>query len=208
MAPIRDGRDASPRRPSREVGGLGDPALPNIVSASFHGIRSPEPWLANVRPLREVVLLTGVKRGSPELLPVLPAATLHGARLLEEIGLQFDIATAEEDWPEAALVIWPAGVPLDSRRQAALDQHVASGGSLLILGREDPSASSRKGPDAAGHVARASSSFLRALPVLELPVKQVTLEPSGESVPFNQQDGVCSFVVPSMRVWQMLALHA
>ena len=42
MAPIRDGRDASPRRPSREVGGLGDPALPIIVSGIFHGIRSPE----------------------------------------------------------------------------------------------------------------------------------------------------------------------
>jgi len=42
MAPNRDGRDASPRRPSREVGGLGDPALPIIVSAIFHGIRIPE----------------------------------------------------------------------------------------------------------------------------------------------------------------------
>jgi len=33
--PTRDGRGTSPGCPSRKVGGLGDPALPNIVSAAF-----------------------------------------------------------------------------------------------------------------------------------------------------------------------------
>ncbi|MEI6494415.1 MAG: hypothetical protein WCO94_17850 [Verrucomicrobiota bacterium] len=42
MTPTLDGWDASPRRPSREVGGLGDPTLPMIVSAIFHELRSPE----------------------------------------------------------------------------------------------------------------------------------------------------------------------
>jgi len=42
MPPTRDGRDASARRPSREVGGLGDPALPISVSVIFYGIRRSE----------------------------------------------------------------------------------------------------------------------------------------------------------------------
>ena len=33
--PPRDGRDGSPSRPSRKVGGLGDPSLPIIVSTPF-----------------------------------------------------------------------------------------------------------------------------------------------------------------------------
>ena len=38
----RSEANAPPGRPSREVGGLGDPALPIIVSAIFHEVRRPE----------------------------------------------------------------------------------------------------------------------------------------------------------------------
>ena len=166
------------------------------IGTVYADVEKCEPWLAGARPLREAVLLTGVKRGAPEIIPVLPPSTLHGARLLEEIGLQFDIATDEEDWPDAPLVIQPAGVVLDSKRQAALDRHVANGGALLILGREDADDSSRKGPDAAGHVARASSSFLRALPVLGLGDFAQIVTQAAEPLPVGEGTQVLAEMLP------------
>jgi hypothetical protein len=41
---------------------------------------------------------------------------------------------------------------------------------------------------------------------IEEPVRQVTLQPGGKALTFSQSDGMCRFTVPSMHVWQMVAI--
>jgi len=48
---------------------------------------------------------------------------------------------------------------------------------------------------------------IRVEALVEESVQQVTLEPTGEPLVFSQQGDVSSFVVRSMRVWQLVALH-
>jgi len=154
----------------RHPDGTLDPAVYRRIGDAYADLEKSEPWLAGATPVHEAVLLTEVRRGTPEFIPSLPPATLHAARLLEEIGLQFEIATVEEAWPESPLVIWPATTTPSPALQAAMDAHVTNGGSLLILGEGDANAFAHAGPDAAGHVNRdaGSVSFLRPMPVLGL----------------------------------------
>ena len=79
------------------------------------------------------MLLTEIERGAPHIAPTLPQLTLHAARMLEEIGLQFDIASVEDPLPDARLIIWPGQRPGSPALLETLRRHLHHGGSLLAM---------------------------------------------------------------------------
>ncbi len=103
------------------------------IGEVYATVEACEPWLADATPCREAILLTEVERGTPHILPTFPATTVHAARLLEELGVQFDVVTIEEALPEAPLVIWPGAHPATPALRARLERHLARGGALLAM---------------------------------------------------------------------------
>jgi hypothetical protein len=148
------------------------------IGLVYSDLVQSERWLNGAKPCREAVLLTTIERGTPHLAPMLPTLTVHAARMLEEIGVQFDIASVEEPLPEARLVIWPgqsAGTP---ELRDALRCHLRNGGSLLamdaalegledVFGARDVAEKSADRPDettavsGCGHVQQTHTGFFR-----------------------------------------------
>ena len=118
----------------RHPNGTLDPEVYRRIGEVYADVAACERWLADAKPCREAILLTEIERGTPHILPNLPALTTHAARLLEELGLQFDLASVEEDLPATLLVIWPGEKPGSPRLLKQLRAHVAAGGALLAMG--------------------------------------------------------------------------
>ncbi|MCX5660921.1 MAG: hypothetical protein NTW19_14545 [Planctomycetota bacterium] len=142
----------------RHPDGTLDPEVYKRIEPIYRDVRACEPWLEGATPCREAVLLSEVETGSPHIIPVFPAATLQAARLLEEIGLQFDIAATNERPPEAKLIITTGKIP-----------RIKDGSSLLVVGGGTPSSDAgNSAANAAGHVAQAGNAFFRCRPALGL----------------------------------------
>jgi hypothetical protein len=137
----------------RHPDGTLDAEVYRRIEPIYRDVEACEPWLDEAVPCREAVLVTEVERGAPHIVPTLPAATLHAARMLEEIGVQFDIVTADEEIPDARLVITTGKIP-----------DVNKGTALLVIG--SGTSVGEKGISAAGHVAHAGTTFFRCVPAL------------------------------------------
>ncbi len=94
-----------------------------------------ELMLEQATPVREALLIGDVRRGpgSGALFPDFTEDAQHAARLLEEIGLQFDMVTPEDEWPAADLIIWPGQSPGDSTVHEKLKVHLNDGGAVLAM---------------------------------------------------------------------------
>jgi len=90
------------------------------------------PWLDDARPCREAGLLTEIQRGTA-FFPALTEETLHAARVLEELGVQFDLFEVESDLPDLPLLIWPGTQPATPALRAQLERHLANGAALLAM---------------------------------------------------------------------------
>jgi hypothetical protein len=137
----------------RHPDGTLDAEVYRRIGPIYRDVEACEPWLDGATPCREAVLVTEVERGAPHIAPTLPAATLHAARMLEEIGLQFDVVTEGEKIPDARLVITTGKIP-----------EVKRGTAVLVIGSGAPEG--EKAISAAGHVANAGSTFFRCAPAL------------------------------------------
>jgi len=109
------------------------PEVYRRIGAVYADVVRCEPWLEKAAPCCEAILLTEIERGSPHILPSLPAVTIHAARLLEESGLQFDLRSVDEPIPTVPLVVWPGQRPAGETLRASLRQHLARGGALLAM---------------------------------------------------------------------------
>lgn len=137
----------------RHPDGTLDAEVYRRVGPIYGEVEACEPWLDGATPCREAVLVTEVERGAPHIVPTLPAATLHAARMLEEIGLQFEVVTVGEKIPDTRLVITTGKIP-----------EVKRGTAVLVIGSGVPEGG--KAISAAGHVANAGSTFFRCVPAL------------------------------------------
>lgn len=166
----------------RHPDGSLDPEVYRRIGRVYGELVQCERWLNGAKPCHEAVLLTEIERGAPHIFPMLPALTTHAARLLEESGIQFDIASVEDPLPDVRLVIWPGQKPGSPALLAALRHHLDCGGSLLamdaavrgledVIGAREEGASDgerRQGADmkttGCGHVQGGSSGFFRMTP--------------------------------------------
>lgn len=121
-----------------------EPEVYRRLAPIYEQVAKADAWLAGARPCREAVLLAPLCSGSGKglLFPDLAPSTLAAARVLEELGIQFDIASTADELPAADLVVWPGDEPGSPELLARLAQHVKRGGALLgmhaaLTGAED-----------------------------------------------------------------------
>ena len=119
----------------RHPDGSLEPEVYRRLAGIYADVEALQPWLDGATHCREAVLLSSIRRGagSDLIAPGLPESTRHAARLLEEIGLQFDIVSVEEAIPEAELVIWPGEAPASAELLEGLRAHAGRGGGLLVM---------------------------------------------------------------------------
>jgi len=117
----------------RHPDGSLDPEVYRRIGLVYDDLRKCERWLDGTTPCREAVLLTEIERGAPHIAPTMPQVTFHAARMLEEIGLQFDISFVEEPLPNVPLLIWPGQQPGTPALWDKLRLHLDNGGSLLAM---------------------------------------------------------------------------
>ncbi len=134
----------------RHPDGTLDPEVYRRIGAVYADVAACENWLDGATPCREAVLVTPVACGAPHIVPTLPAATLHASRLLEEIGLQFDVVCEGESIPPCKLVIATGPV-----------SDLPAGAALLQIAGGD--ASEARAVSAAGHVETQGAAFFRCL---------------------------------------------
>jgi len=113
-----------------------EPEVYRRLAPIYEDVKRLEPWLEDAKPCREAVLLSPIAAGSGKglLFPDMPQYTLHAARLLEEIGVQFDVLSTEAELPaDCGVVVLPGGEPASAELLARLKEHVSRGGSLLAM---------------------------------------------------------------------------
>ena len=166
----------------RHPDGSLDPEAYRRIGLVYSDVVRCERWLDGATPCREAVLLTEIERGAPHIAPALPQVTVHAARMLEEMSIQFDIAAVEDPLPDARLVIWPGQQPGPPALIEALCRHLDRGGSLLAMGAafaglervigvhalatDDEAATSagESGDSVCGHGQQQACSFFRMTP--------------------------------------------
>lgn len=163
----------------RHPDGSLDPEAYRRIGGVYGDLAKCERWLDNAKPCREATILTEIERSAQVTGAKFPEETIHAARILEENGLQFDIRSVEESFPETKLLVWSGQKPGSPALLAAIREHVRKGGCLFAMdaaieGLEDligcetlagPEKSALAGQDhevkSAGQVQNQASGFFR-----------------------------------------------
>jgi len=119
----------------RRPDGTLEPEVYRRLAPIYEELERLEPWLDGTKPCQEVTLLAPLICGSGQgvIVPDMSLLTLQAARMLEEIGIQFDIVSVEDDLPKTDLVIWPGEKTGSYEFLPRLEQHVTDGGALLAM---------------------------------------------------------------------------
>lgn len=119
----------------RQPDGMLDAEVYKRIAPLYSTLEQCEKWLIGAKPCREAVLVGDIESGSPQILSRFTSVTEQAARILEELGIQFDIATVEEEWPETKLIILPGESSTSPKLPARLEKYIAEGGSVLAMGK-------------------------------------------------------------------------
>jgi len=115
-----------------------EPEVYRRLAPIYEDVKRLEPWLRDATPCREAVLLSPIAAGSGKglLFPDMPQDTLHAARLLEELGMQFDVISTEADTDipaDCSLVVWQGCEPGSAELIERVKTHVSRGGNVLAM---------------------------------------------------------------------------
>lgn len=120
----------------RRPDGMLEPEVYRRIEPTLQALHHMEDALDRARPMREALLLGRVRAepGTGQITPALSECSQHAARVLEEVGVQFDIVTpCDEAWPEADLLIWPGETAGSEQLHDRLRQHLERGGAVLAM---------------------------------------------------------------------------
>ncbi|WP_395095280.1 alpha-amylase family protein [Armatimonas sp.] len=109
-----------------------DAATYDLIGGVYGQVKAKEPWCVGATPVTDVALMT-----SEEFTEYSPhsgrnLAHIHGGiRMLQELGIQFDIIDSQSDWMRYKLLILPDEIPFDTRLSSKLDAFVYNGGTVI-----------------------------------------------------------------------------
>lgn len=127
-----------------------DPAVYRLVGRVFERIEQLEPWLLAAMPAAEVAIVSDPRL---ETFGGQPATAENpevegAAQLFLERAIQFDIVDSVSDLAKYRLVVLPDGLVVKPALRAAIEAHLARGGSLLVSGTAGLGADGRFGLEA------------------------------------------------------------
>jgi hypothetical protein len=105
-----------------------------LIGSVYAQIEQKEPWCARAVPLSEIAVLT-----PEELLPEtfednLPPPVMGAVRMLQELGMQFDIIDGVDGVKGYKVLIIPDGRRIDAELAAQVDEFVQTGGAVICTG--------------------------------------------------------------------------
>jgi len=117
-----------------------DAATYDLIGSVYGSVEAKEPWCRDAQPVREVAVLTPeeffVHKGDHAAQAMRqPDAAMGAVRMLQELGRQFDILSADRDLAGYRLLILPDEIPVDAALRAKLEAYLAGGGKLIASWR-------------------------------------------------------------------------
>ncbi len=115
-----------------------DLATYKLIGQTYHHVKQLEPWWADTQAVVEAAVLTpeGMASLSTELGAQggkLPESVAAANRMLQELGLQFDIVSDEADFTPYKLLIIPEGVPLGGALAEQITAYIGQGGHVILI---------------------------------------------------------------------------
>jgi len=109
----------------------------DLIGAGYREVEIAEPWISGAVPVSEVALV------SPEALRAGRfgghTQTAHAeegaARMLLELGIQFDVVDLDRNLAPYPVVILPDEIPLEGALAEKITSYLAGGGKLILSGR-------------------------------------------------------------------------
>ncbi len=112
-----------------------EPEVYRRLAPVYAEVEAMEKLLESARPLTEALLVGALDAatGHGSLAPQLTPLAQQAVRVLEELGVQFDLATTADPWPATDCIIYLGEQPTTPEILARLQAHVAKGGALLAM---------------------------------------------------------------------------
>jgi len=113
-----------------------EPEVYRRLAPVYAEVEALAPLLDSARPLTEALLVCALDvaaTGASLLAPQLSPLAQHAVRVLEELGIQFNLATSADPWPETGCIILLGETAVSPENLARLQAHVDKGGALLAM---------------------------------------------------------------------------
>ncbi len=110
-----------------------EPEVYRRLASVYGEVEAMEELLDAARPMTEALLLGSVEAfsGKGLLSPEFTPLTKDAVRVLEELEVQFDLATTADPWPKTDCIIYLGEQTTEPEIRALLQAHVEAGGALL-----------------------------------------------------------------------------
>lgn len=109
-----------------------DTATYDLIGSVYSEVEKKEPWCEGATPVSDVALMTSEEFGEFHPHGGRNLSNVLGAiRMLQELGMQFDIVDSQSDWMRYKLLIFPDDIPFDTRLSSKLDAFVYNGGTVI-----------------------------------------------------------------------------
>lgn len=109
--------------------GMPNPAVYERIGKVYAHIEACEPFQEGTEPVAEIALVV-----DPELGDAPGAAGIGAVRMLQQLRHQFAIVPPTADLSPYSLVLVPETTTVDDPLRAALSDHVARGGAVVLVG--------------------------------------------------------------------------
>ncbi|MDO4275845.1 MAG: beta-galactosidase trimerization domain-containing protein [Eubacteriales bacterium] len=101
------------------------------IGRIYGSVEAKEPWCEGAVPIAEIGVFTAEEFFATGAAGDIPGASEGAARLLTELGYQFDFIDSTLDFGKYRLLILPDVIPVDEELAEKLSQYIEQGGKLL-----------------------------------------------------------------------------
>ena len=102
------------------------------IGRVYKSVEEKEPWCENAKPISEIGVFTAEEFYATGVAGHIPGASEGVARLLMELGYQFDFIDSTLDFDKYRLLILPDVIPVDEELRDKLSTYLKKGGKLLV----------------------------------------------------------------------------
>ena len=108
-----------------------NPDMYRQIGRIYASVEEKEPWCEGARPLAEIGVFTAEEFYATGVAGQIVGASEGTARLLTELGYQFDFIDSTLDFEKYRLLILPDVIPVDEAFAEKLSAYLGNGGKLL-----------------------------------------------------------------------------
>lgn len=108
-----------------------NPDMYRQIGKVYASVEAKEPWCLGAKPLAEVGVFTAEEFYATGVAGEIPGASEGAARMLMELGLQFDFIDSTLEFEKYKLLILPDVIPADAVLAEKLSRYIENGGKVI-----------------------------------------------------------------------------